>query len=432
MLKLFDVREDRPDFSTRYPLEEAGEDLRNTVRSMLGSIREEGWDKVLEFSREFDGVAPEEPPVEPSTLESAWNDLNADEREALEVAAGRIRRYQRSIKPSSTLITDGNTGSLGEVLRPLETVGCYVPGGRFPLPSTVLMTAFVAEVAGVEEIVVCTPPTGDDELPHKSILAACSLLDDPALFPLGGVQAVGAMAYGTGPVPEVDLLAGPGNLYVTLAKKEVFGRVDIDMLAGPSEICVIAEESKSRADWIAADLLSQAEHDPKSRVFALSPQESFLESIRETVREHLEEHPNPGPVREALDNSALLVTRNVDEAVEISNELAPEHLELHVESPNVVAGQCRNAGAIFCGKYTPEPLGDYTAGPSHTLPTGGTARFFSPLSVRTFMKSQSLISFDRGGYRNLKGPTETLAGMESLHSHSRSITVRSETETPED
>lgn len=426
MLRRFDTSRNTPDFSTRYPLEDVGAETRETVTTILQDIRDSGWDPVREYSRQYDDVAPGDSAVAESRLRSAWESLTSDQREAFSTARDRIVRYQNSIKPTSSLVSDGADGKLGEVIRPLETVGCYIPGGRFPLPSTVLMTALVAEVAGVENLVICSPPANQEGLPHDAILAVSSLLDSVKVYPIGGVQAVGAMAYGAGPVPAVDLIAGPGNLYVTLAKKRVFGRVDVDLLAGPSEICVVAEKEWSNPDWIAADLLSQAEHDPNSRVYALTPSDGLDDAIEEAVRNKLENHPDPEPVRKALEESALVTTRDLSEAVGLSNELAPEHLELHVEKPEKVARDCRNAGAIFCGSFSPEPLGDYTAGPSHTLPTGGTARFFSPLSVRTFLKSQSLISTSQKGFQRLGEPTQTMASLESLHAHRESIAARTD------
>lgn len=423
MLRRFNAAGNRPDFTTRYPLETVDQKTHETVTTILGDVRESGWEKVREYSRKYDDVAPDGAALEPDRLEEAWSRLTEDQKAAFDRAHDRITRYQRAIKPSSSLITDGSSGKLGEVIRPLETAGCYIPGGRFPLPSTVLMTALVAEVAGVENLVVCTPPASDGG-PHEAILAACSMLESVDVFPVGGVQAVAAMAYGAGPVPAVDLIAGPGNLYVTLAKKQVFGRVNIDLLAGPSEICVIADSETGNPRWIAADLLSQAEHDPNSRVFALSPDETLLDDVEEEIGDLLADHPNPDPIREALQQSALIATKDLPEAIRLSNELAPEHLELHLADSETVARECVNAGAVFCGPYAPEPLGDYTAGPSHTLPTGGTARFFSPLSVRTFMKSQSLIGADATGFDGLAGPTECLADLESLHFHHESISVR--------
>lgn len=422
-LPRYNSEDRRPDFDRRLTLRDP--EARDTVLGILSDVESDGWAAVQSYSEQFDDHRPEQA-LSPERLPRAREELGSKQREAFEVAERRVRRYQTAIKPSSRTITDGPEGLLGQVVRPIETVGCYVPGGRFPLPSTVFMTALVAEVAGVDRIVVASPPVGSDGEPHPEILAALSHLSDPEVFALGGAQAIGAMAYGTGPVPEVDLIAGPGNLYVTLAKKEVFGRVGIDLLAGPSEIAVVATPGASRPDWVAADLLSQAEHDPRARSFCLSPDESFLDEVEDEVGNFLSEHPNPDPVREALDHSGLVRTRSVEEAVEMTNELAPEHLELHLPEASRWARECRNAGAVFCGAETPEPIGDYVAGPSHTLPTQGSARFFSPLSVDTFMKQQTFVRTGGDRAESLREHGETFAEMESLWAHGRSLSVRDE------
>lgn len=413
----------RPDLNRRLNLRgREVRDARETVLDILEDIDRDGWEAVRSYGEQFDDYAPEQSlPAE--SLRDAWEQLPDQQQDVFRTVEQRVRRYQDTIKPSSSVITDGRDGLLGEVVRPLETVGCYIPGGRFPLPSTVFMTVLVAEVAGVQNLVVTTPPS-DEGRPHPEIRAALSRIDNVDVYPIGGAQAIGAMAAGTGPVPAVDLIAGPGNLYVTLAKKEVYGSVGIDLLAGPSEIAVIATEEDSRADWVAADLLSQAEHDPRARSYCFSPQENFLRDVQSEVQRILEDHPNPEPVREALSQSGLIRTDSVEEAVRLSNGLAPEHLELHLSDAGRWARKCHNAGAIFVGAHTPEPIGDYVAGPSHTLPTQGSARFFSPLSVRTFMKSQSLIQTDTKTYDERSRPGETIAAMENLWAHEKSLSIR--------
>ncbi len=427
-LPLYNDLKNLPDFDRKLQLRgENVSEARGTVREILDEIEHDGWDAVRSFGEQYDDFAPESS-VPEEVLHRSWKKLNRKQKEAYRTIGERVRRYQKSIRPSSSVITDGKSGLLGEVVRPLDTVGCYIPGGRFPLPSTVFMTVFVADVAGVDNIVVTTPPAGENGRPHPEICAALSRIAEVDDYPIGGAQAVGAMAMGTGPIPAVDLIAGPGNLYVTLAKKEVYGSVGIDLLAGPSEIAVIATKEASRSEWIAADLLSQAEHDPRARSFCFSPDHEFLLDVRSNVVRLLGDHPDSDPVRKALTQSGLICTESVEEAVELSNNLAPEHLELHLSDPGRWARDCRNAGAIFAGARTPEPIGDYVAGPSHTLPTQGSARFFSPLSVRTFMKSQSFIQTSAGNYREQSQYGETVADMENLWAHKRSLSVRNEDE----
>jgi histidinol dehydrogenase len=413
---------DEVDFGRRHPVGEADPETHKRVREILKDVRRNGWEAVGSYSREFDDVRPNRAPVSASEIESSWKSLDESARDALRLARDRIRRYQESIQPRSTLISDAD-GALGEIVRPYQRVGCYIPGGRFPLPSTVLMTAYVAEVAGVEEIVIASPPV-EDRTPHPVVQAACHLLDDVELYGVGGVQAIGAMTYGAGEIAPVDLVVGPGNLYVTLAKKQVYGTVEIDMLAGPSEIAVVAEPSASDPEYVAADLLSQAEHDPMSRSYLLTPHAGFADDVESEISTQLRSMRDTEVIESALESSALIVTESLEDAVERVDDLAPEHLELHLEMPGRWAREIRNAGAVFLGRRTPEPFGDYTAGPSHTLPTGGGARYFSPLSVRTFRKSQSLIKAGERVNRQTGEPTVTLAELEGLPAHAESMATR--------
>lgn len=411
---------------SRHPLAEADEEDRRSVRAILDAVSERGWEAVRSYSREFDGMPPAQEAVPPAELDAAFGELPPDQQDALECARTRIERYQRAFLPRSGTLSDGAGGRLGRIVRPMDTVGCYVPGGRVPLPSTVLMTALVARVAGVEEVVLCSPPVeGEGGQPHPVIRAAASRVEDVGVFGVGGVQAIGAMAFGAGPVPAVDMIAGPGNLYVTLAKREVFGTVQVDMLAGPSEIAILAEPGVSEPDYMAADLLGQAEHDPASRVYLLSPDPDLLEAVAGRLDAMLEGHPRREAVEASLEHSALVDLEDLEEGVRWINDLAPEHLELHLENPERWSRSCRHAGAIFCGPYSPEAVGDYLAGPSHTLPTGGSARFFSPLSAASFCRTQSLIGFDRAAFQAVREDARTLAEMESLDAHAQSLDVRS-------
>lgn len=412
-----------PEFGRGFLYGDDARKVRDTVLNVLSDIRQDGWAAVDRYAQKYDDHSPAEDSLSQSRLESAWENLSEASRDAFRRSQKRIKRYQNAIKPESTVISDGDSGLIGEIARPLETVGCYIPGGLFPLPSTVFMTAWIAEIAGVENIVVSSPP-GDDGFPNEKILAALSRLESVDVRVLGGAQAVGAMAFGAGTIPQVDLITGPGNLYVTLAKKEVYGTVGVDLLAGPSEIAVIAEPDVTEAEWVAADLLSQAEHDPHARCYCFSPSEVFLDKVEEQIGDLLNEHPEPEPVNKALDQSGLVRTDSIEEAIELSNELAPEHLELHLNNPTRYARDCRSAGAIFCGPHTPEPIGDYLAGPSHTLPTSGGARYFSPLSIRTFIKFQSLINTDKKTYDRLAEGSKVFADLESLWAHGKSVSVR--------
>ncbi len=421
-MRKLNTAEDEVNFTTRSPLGGADEETRRRVRRILEDIKAHGWEAVVKYSRRFDDVPPRARPAAESELKEAWEELPANNQEALRHACRRIKRYQEKLIETSTAITDGKGGLLGNIVRPVQTAGCYIPGGRVPMPSSVLMSAYVAEVAGVENIVICSPP-GDDGRPHPSILAAAYLLDDVEVYGAGGVQAVGAMAYGAGSVPKADVVAGPGNIYVTLAKKEVFGEVDIDMLAGPSELAVVAD-STADPEFVACDLLSQAEHDPRSRVYLFTPDKNIRLEVEKSIEDKLVSHPREKVIDRALTESALILTAGLDEAVELVNELAPEHLELMTENAIKLSRRCVNAGAIFCGPWSPEPVGDYIAGPSHTLPTGGSARFFSPLSVKTFLRHQSLISLSRDGFENVRDQTETIARMEYLPAHEESSAVR--------
>lgn len=424
MIKILNTVTDDVNFK-QSPLAREDAETQRKIKNMVGKIRREGWPAVVEYSLEYDDVEPESSPIVPSQLEESWRELDSEAQQALKKARKRIGRYQKALLPSSRNFTELTGGLLGDIVRPLNRVGCYIPGGRVPMPSSVLMTAYIAEVAGVEEIIICSPP-GEDGLPDPTIQAAAHLLEDVDVYGIGGVQAVAAMAYGAGELPAVDLVAGPGNNYVTLAKKEVYGDVDIDMLAGPSEIAIIAEQQAANPRFIAADLLSQAEHDPRARAYLFTPHLTLAEKVREEINELSANHPHEDVMQKSLRDSALIVTSGIEEAISLSNQLAPEHLELHVIKPMALVDDCENAGAIFCGDWTPEAIGDYVAGPSHTLPTGGSARFFSPLSVYTFIRHQSLVALTEGDYREIAPATETLAELESLPAHKYSSAVRLE------
>lgn len=422
MINRVDLSREEFDVSYRDPLAGADADIRESVRDILTRVRDQGWEGVSNASEEFDGVRPDRRPIPEEHLLKQWNRLDEPLRKSLRIARERIRRYQQSLLRRSRLISDGD-GELGEIVRPYHRVGCYIPGGRFPLPSTVLMTAYIAEVAGVEEIIVCSPP-GESGTPNPVIQATASLLEDVEVYGIGGVQAIGAMTYGAGEMDPVDLVVGPGNIYVTVAKKEVYGRVEIDMLAGPSEIAIIAEEDRANPEYITADLLSQAEHDPLSRSYCLSPSDSLLDQVEQQLSTQLEQFDDTELLEQSLSESALIQCSDLQQAIDRTNQLAPEHLELHVANPSKISRQINNAGAIFCGDLSPEPIGDYLAGPSHTLPTGGSARFFQPLSVETFRKKQSYINMGPQTFSRVRAAAETIAGIEQLPAHAQSLSRR--------
>jgi histidinol dehydrogenase len=340
----------------------------------------------------------------------------------LELAAKRISAYHRKQKSETWLSTEEEDILLGQMVRPLDRVGIYVPGGKAAYPSSVLMNAVPAKVAGVGEVVMVVPKPGGEVNPH--VLAAARLAGVDRIFKVGGAQAVAALAFGTQSVPRVDKITGPGNIYVATAKKMVFGQVDIDMIAGPSEILVINDGSGEPAH-LAADLLGQAEHDELASSVLITTDAGFAERVRAAVEEQLAQLPRQSIARQSIDRyGAVILARDLEEAIAFANRIAPEHLELAVANPFEILPRIRHAGAIFLGHFTPEAAGDYLAGPNHTLPTGGTARFFSPLGVDDFVKKSSIISFSRPGLERLGREIVHLAGLEGLEAHGRSVSVR--------
>jgi len=397
------------------------------VRAVIEDVRREGDAALLRYTAAFDGVelSREEIAVPGEEIAGAPAALDAGLREALETAVERVRSYQEALLASRE--TPGG-GSCTRKRVPVERAGVYVPGGTggtTPLVSCVYMNAVPAAAAGVEEIVMCTPP-GEGGAVRTEILAAAALCGVKRVYRVGGAQAVAAMAWGTETVPGVDVVAGPGNLFVTLAKKEVLGRVGIDLLAGPSEICVIADRSVP-PEIAAADLLSQAEHDPLASAVLLTPEKAVAEAVAEHLQRRLEALPRRETAEAALrEYGALVVTASLEEAVRAANELAPEHLEILTERPEELLPLVKNAGAVFLGRFSPEACGDYIAGPSHTLPTGGTARFFSGLSAETFTRSISVVNMEEGEFERLAPLARRIAEAEGLDAHARSLSVRLE------
>ena len=403
-----------------------GRDVTAAVERILQGVRERGDAALREYTAQFDGYdmpAGAGFEVEKSAVEEACRRVPPPFLAALERAAANIRRYHEHQRRESFLVTGADGVIMGQRVRGLARAGLYVPGGRAAYPSSVLMNAIPAGVAGVGELVMATPP-GRDGRVNPAILAAAKVAGVSRVFAVGGAQAVGAMAYGTESVPRVDKIVGPGNIYVATAKRLVFGQVDIDMIAGPSEILIVADRTADPV-YLAADLMSQAEHDPMAAaVLVTDAEEVARRTLAELERQMVGLSRKEIIARSLADYGAVIVCRDVAECVKMANSIAPEHLELMVEDPLRWLGSVDNAGSVFLGRYSPEPVGDYFAGPNHVLPTGGTARFFSPLSVDAFVKKSSFLSYTREALENGRDNIVTLAQAEGLTAHAHSVQVR--------
>lgn len=393
------------------------------VADILENVRVNGDKAVREYTEKFDGQAPEKLEISREEIEGLMQQCEPSFLEALERAAENIRDFHKKQKQQSWLDTKENGVILGQRVRGLARAGIYVPGGTAAYPSSVLMNAIPAKIAGVKEIVMVTPP-GKNGLPNPDIMAAAYVAGVDRVFLVGGAQAVAALAYGTESIPKVDKIVGPGNIFVATAKKHLYGTVDIDMIAGPSEILIVAD-GNANPKYLAADLMSQAEHDVLASAILLTTSEQVAnETIQEIYRqvEHLERR---AIIEKSLDDfGAVIVCDTMDEAVEFANDLAPEHLELCAENPMEYIGCLDNCGSLFLGNYAPEPLGDYYAGPNHVLPTSGTARFFSPLSVDSFVKKSSFIYYTADALQAAHDDIVKLAETEGLTAHANSIKVR--------
>ena len=401
------------------------EGVERATAAILDDVRARGDAALLEYTARFDRWAPESAAALGVPLAEARRALAAlapAEREALEIAAARIRAYhERQVQPSWRM-DDGAGAVLGQQVTPLDRVGLYVPGGKAAYPSSVLMSAVAAKVAGVPELVMVTPTPGG--VLNGPVLAAAALAGVDRIVRVGGAQAIGALAYGTATVPAVDKIVGPGNAYVAAAKRRVFGRVGIDMVAGPSEVLVIADAS-AHADWVAMDLFSQAEHDEIAQAILLTPDAGLLERVARSMQRQLDGMPRRAIIAASLAaRGALVKVRDLAEAAELANRIAPEHLELAVADPEALLPLIRHAGAVFLGHHASESLGDYCAGPNHVLPTSRTARFSSPLGVYDFQKRSSLIAVSEASARRLGKVAATLARAEGLEAHARSAEYR--------
>ena len=406
--------------------ESAFEKVEGPVRKILGEVKIQGDSALLRYTRRYDGWSPTVAKIRVSSREirAALKAIDREDARTLQLAAGRIERFHSLQLQKSWSYAEEDGTILGQIVRPVERVGIYVPGGKAAYPSSVLMNAIPARVAGVGEILMaCPAPQGHL---NPTVLAAAHIAGVGSIFKVGGAQAIGAMAYGTKTIPKVDKIVGPGNIYVAAAKRMVFGEVSIDSIAGPSEILIVSDGS-GEPSFLAADLISQAEHDEQAAAVLLCTSKGFAEKVRLEVQQQLAGLPRKAIASQALKNfGALLIVKSLSEAARIANELAPEHLELAVRDPWDLLPRIENAGAIFLGHFSPEPIGDYVAGPNHVLPTGGTARFSSPLGVYDFLKRSSLICLSPDGLKKLSSPAMHLARMENLEGHRESVRKRQE------
>ncbi|HET8598214.1 MAG TPA: histidinol dehydrogenase [Castellaniella sp.] len=404
------------------------ETIESTVRDILHDVQTRGDAAVLDYTARFDHVRAgtmDELEIPRRDWLAALDGLPPDQRAALESAADRVRRYHEHQRSETWTYTEADGTMLGQQITPLDRVGLYVPGGKAAYPSSVLMNAIPAKVAGVPELIMVTPTPGGVRNPI--VLAAAAVGGADRVFAMGGAQAVGALAYGTQTLPAVDKIVGPGNAYVAAAKRRVFGTVGIDMIAGPSEILILADGS-TPAEWLAIDLFSQAEHDEMAQAILLCPDPAYLDAVQAAIERLLPAQPRADILRVSLANrGALIRTESLEQACELVNRIAPEHLEVSTRDPQALLPLIRHAGAIFLGAYSSESLGDYCAGPNHVLPTARTARFSSPLGVYDFQKRSSLIQVSRAGAQVLGRIAATLATGEGLHAHAASATLRLDT-----
>lgn len=397
------------------------------VRNILQDVKEKGDEALFSYTEKFDHAKISESSIKvtEAEIDEAYQIVGEQLVSIIRKALGNIRSYHEKQRQYSWFDSGSNGTILGQKVTPLQKVGVYVPGGKAAYPSSVLMNILPAKVAGVEQIIMVTPPGKDGKVNPNTLVAAREAGAD-VIYKVGGAQAIGALAYGTKSIPKVDKIVGPGNIYVALAKKAVYGHVSIDAIAGPSEILVIADES-ANPRYVAADLLSQAEHDELASAILVTTSETLAKAVSDQVDQFLTELSRSDIIRKSLDNYGyILVAETLEDAIDIANEIASEHLEIQTKDPYNVMTKIRNAGAIFIGEYASEPLGDYFAGPNHVLPTNGTARFFSPLSVDDFIKKSSIIGYSREALEKIHTDIEAFAEAEQLTAHANSIKVRFE------
>jgi histidinol dehydrogenase len=404
--------------------ETATDEVAIVVKEVVERVRKEGDPALLEYTEKFDRVTLtlKDIKVTPKEIKDAYTNVDPKKVAALKLAAANIRSFHEKQKISSWVNQEADGVILGQLARPIRSAGVYVPGGKACYPSSVLMNVIPARVAGVEQLIMCSPVPGGTLNPY--ILVAADIAGISEIYKIGGAQAIAAMAYGTATIPKVDKIVGPGNIYVATAKRYVFGQVDIDMIAGPSEILVIADDSADAA-FVASDLLSQAEHDELASSILITTSRTLADQVNVEVERQLATLSRKEIARKAIDRfGAIVLVKTLQEAADASNSIAPEHLELAVEKPFDLLALITNAGAIFLGHYTPESVGDYVAGPNHVLPTGGTARFFSPLSTDSFMKKSSLIFYTKEGLDKVAEAVMQIADVEGLEAHGNTIRIR--------
>ena len=411
--------------SIKRSVDSGTEEQREIVQDIIAVVKNEGDAALIAYTEKFDGVALASLTVSTEEIEEAYKLVSAEMVDIIKEAAANIRSFHEKQLRNSWMTTEQNGTILGQKVTPLDSVGVYVPGGTAAYPSSVLMNVVPAQVAGVERIVMVSPPGKDGKLP-AGVLVAAKEAGVKEIYKVGGAQAIAALAYGTESIQSVDKITGPGNIYVALAKREVFGDVDIDMIAGPSEIAVLADDS-ARANEVAADLLSQAEHDARACSVLVTPSTALAEAVSAEVEKQLETLPRQEMAAKSIaDYGVIYVTETVDEAIETVNRLAPEHLEIIMENAMEKVGQIRHAGAIFIGRYSTEPVGDYFAGPNHVLPTNGTARFSSPLNVDDFQKKSSIIMYSEQAFTENGAKIAAFARLEGLEAHARAIEARNQ------
>lgn len=409
----------------KYSEDNLADDIKNKVREIILRVKKEGDNALLEFTKKYDGARlnPSEILVGKEEWAKVSQEVRDDLLEVIKEAIKKIKNYHLHQKENSWFTTEEKGIILGQVVNPIKRVGLYVPGGTAAYPSSLIMAAVPAIIAGVKEIVVVTPPSSDGKI-NPYLLSTARELGISEIYKIGGAQAIAALAYGTETIRRVDKIVGPGNIYVTLAKKNVFGEVDIDMLAGPSEILIWADD-KANPRYLACDLLSQAEHDVEASAILITTSSLLADKVREEIEHELKNLNRKEIIQESLKKKGKLIVAE-DEGIilEFVNGFAPEHLELQIESPWQILGEIKNAGAIFVGAYSPEPLGDYWAGPNHILPTSGGARCFSPLSVKDFTKKSSIIFYDKERLGQASEKIASFARLEGLEAHARSIEIR--------
>ncbi|MFE4522504.1 histidinol dehydrogenase [Cytobacillus firmus] len=410
--------------SIKRSVDNGTEEQRAIVKNIIESVRKNGDQALKEYTEKFDGISLDGLKVPLAEIEEALSQVDGEILEIIKEAAENIRSFHEKQLRPSWMTTEENGTVLGQKITPLDSVGLYVPGGTAAYPSSVLMNVIPAKVAGVKRIVITSPPDKKTGKLPPAVLAAAHIAGAEEIYKVGGAQAIAALAYGTESIRPVDKITGPGNIYVALAKREVFGDVDIDMIAGPSEIAILADE-KAQPDEAAADLLSQAEHDPMACAVLVTPSSALAEAVSAEVERQLADLPRQEIAAQSIRNyGAIYVTESMDEAVETVNSLAPEHLEILTENPMELLGRIRHAGAIFLGRFSPEPVGDYFAGPNHVLPTNGTARFSSPLNVEDFQKKSSILLYSEKALKDNGEKIAAFARLEGLEAHARSIETR--------